>query len=457
MYPFRVCLRSFLVLLSAFCFDVVPAAGQWPPIPAQSSQQQPPATGGHGADHQHEQPPQPADHSHHAGTSGDLFPQREGSGTSWLPERTPMYGVLRQVGPWSLMGHGQVFAQYLHDAGDRGSDQAGSINWLMGMARREVAGARVGVRAMISLEPWTIGGCGYPDLLATGELCRGRTIHDRQHQHDLFMELAAEYDRPLHGAVRWQVYAGLAGEPALGPVAYPHRLSAMSNPLAPIAHHWLDATHITFGVVTAGIHGSRWKAEGSAFNGREPDEDRTDLDLGRLDSFSGRVTFLPAATLALQVSAGHLNDSEEAHDAGTRVDVDRITASATYHRPLDNDGLWAATVAWGRNREAGDSADALLFETSLWLRERDIVFGRFEVARKAAHDLDIENSHETFPVTKLQAGYVRYIRPWHRLQPGVGGGLSLSFVPQALEPYYGGRATPGLAVFMTIRPAAHRM
>ena len=106
-------------------------------------------------------------------------------------------------------------------------------------------------------------------------MCEGDTIHDRQHPHDLFMELAADYDRPLRGSLRWQVYAGLAGEPALGPISFPHRASAIANPVAPIAHHWLDATHITFGLVTAGVYDRRWKGELSLFNGREPDEERT--------------------------------------------------------------------------------------------------------------------------------------------------------------------------------------
>ena len=222
-----------------------------------------------------------------------MFPPREASGTAWLPDATPMYGIHGQAGSWQLMGHGNTFAQFLYDSGDRGHNQFGSINWVMGMAHRNIAGGRLGLRGMFSLEPWTIRGCGYPDLLATGERCDGEPIHDRQHQHDLFMEIAAQYDRPLTGSVRWQVYGGPAAEPALGPAAYPHRISAMPNLLAPIAHHWLDATHITFGVVTAGVYGHRWKAEASAFNGREPDEERTDIDFAPLDSVSGRVWFLP--------------------------------------------------------------------------------------------------------------------------------------------------------------------
>ena len=201
-------------------------------------------------------PPKPAPEQQHAGhDSGeaDLFAPRDSSGTAWLPDASPMYGVEIPAGAWAVMLHGNVFVQFVNEGGNRAAQQGGSINWAMAMARRRAGSGRVGLRAMFSLEPWTISGCGYPDLLATGEVCNGEPIHDRQHPHDLFMELAAEYSRPLRGATRWQIYGGLVGEPALGPAAYPHRMSSMPNPLAPISHHWLDATHITFGVVTAGI------------------------------------------------------------------------------------------------------------------------------------------------------------------------------------------------------------
>ena len=203
-------------------------------------------------EHQHPAPAPPAqDHAHHAEQAGEsLFPARDASGTSWLPDRTPMHAGHARAGSWELMWHGTAFLQFINESAPehRGAHQTGSINWVMGMARRRAGGGRVGVRTMLSVEPWTIRDCGYPDLLATGETCDGDTIHDRQHPHDLFMELALEYERPLGRGLRWFVYGGPVGEPALGPVAFPHRISAMSNPIAPIGHHWLDATHITFGV-----------------------------------------------------------------------------------------------------------------------------------------------------------------------------------------------------------------
>lgn len=392
----------------------------------------------------------------HAAPGPEPVP-REASGTAWLPDLTPMYGFRRATGRWDVMLHGNLFLQYLNEGGEehRRGHQAGSINWVMGMARRPLGAGRIGARTMLSVEPWTIGGCGYPDLLATGETCDGDTIHDRQHPHDLFMELAAEYDAPLRRGLRWQIYGGPAAEPALGPAAYPHRLSAMPNPVAPIGHHWLDATHISYGVVTAGVYDRRWKAEASVFNGREPDEHRADFDFAPLDSWSGRLWYLPTGRLALQVSAGRLEEAEAAHGTAPRVDVVRATSSATYHRPLGRAGYWATTAGWGVNRESDETTHAFVAETMASADGTNTWFGRLEVAGKAAHDLHVHESDEVFTVGKLQGGYVRYLSTRLGLQPGIGLTISASMVPAALENRYGGRAVPGMGLFFTVRPAPH--
>jgi hypothetical protein len=460
MYSCRVFLHwvtTFLVVAAVGaapeCVRAQGSTEQGQPKPMAPAQEQ----------HQHP-PPEKKPGPDHEAANMALFPPREASGTAWLPDATPMYGIHRPVGSWQLMGHGNTFAQFLYDSGDRGHDQFGSINWVMGMAHRNLGSGRLGLRGMVSLEPWTVRGCGYPDLLATGERCDGAPIHDRQHQHDLFMEIAAQYDRPLTSSVRWQVYGGPAAEPALGPAAYPHRISAMPNLLAPIAHHWLDATHITFGVLTGGIYGNRWKAEASAFNGREPDEERTGFDLASLDSVSGRVWFLPTTNLAMQVSAGHLTEAEPGEDGGNRVDVTRVTASATYHRALGEGGIWATTAAWGRNEEEDHASNALLVETNLTLADREAWFGRFEIVGKTAHDLDMPPSlvpdiegTETFAVGKLQGGYIRYIATWKGLRSGLGVSASAGIVPNDLKTVYGSRVNAGFGVFLTVRPAVMPM
>ncbi len=383
---------------------------------------------------------------------------RDGSGTSWIPDATPMAAVHAQSGSWELMLHGNIFVQYIEQRSRRVSSQFGSINWLMGMAQRPWAGGDFGFRAMMSAEPFTIPGCGYPLLLQTGETCDGESIHDAQHPHDLFMELAVKYERPITDRVALQVYGGPAGEPALGPVAFPHRPSALTNPLAPISHHWFDATHISFGVVTGGIYGKGWKVEGSLFNGREPDENRRDLDLARLDSYAGRLWLMPSDRWAIQASAGKLTEAEPAHVAGDpRIDVNRYTASATYLRPLTGSGSWASTAAWGRNVEHGEAKDALLLESNLSLAERHLFFGRAEWAEKSGEDLDLLGSEDgSYKVGSLALGYTRQLDSYHGWLPGVGAQASVNFIPSAIEPFYG-QSKPGgfgFTIFASLRPAA---
>jgi hypothetical protein len=412
---------------------------------------------------------QPPVHHHQPAITGavELFPPRDASGTGWFPDGTPMSGWHRVWNGWSVMVHGNVVAQLIHEPGEVhrtggfSTTQASSSNWGMLMARRPLGNGRLGIRAMVSAEPWTIPGCGSLNFLASGELCEGDTIHDRQHPHDLLMELAADYDRPLRKSLRWQVYAGLSGEPALGPTSFPHRLSAIANPTAPIAHHWLDSTHITFGLITTGIYSHRWKAEMSLFNGREPDEQRTDLDLGALDSVSGRIWYLPTTHLAFQVSAGHLHGAEQEFAPSPRSSVDRLTASVTDHRPVWGNGFLATTVAFGVNSGRtffpggviDQTTPAGLIESSLTLAGRHTWFARAEVVGKPADDLHVhEYITQVFTVGKLQGGYVRQFAPRAGMVAGIGGTVAASIVPPLLASRYEGRVAPGFSVFMTLRP-----
>jgi hypothetical protein len=236
-----------------------------------------------------------------------------------------------------------------------------------------------------------------------------------------------------------------------------HRVSALPNPLAPISHHWFDSTHIAYGVATGGVYGTKWKAEGSLFNGREPDQTRTNFDFAAMDSWSGRVWFLPNGHWALQVSGGHLSEAETGHEPGEpRIDVGRITASATYHRATLENTVWASTVGWGRNAEPGDQAsNAVLVESSVTMHDRDAMYGRVEWAEKSGHDLVVPQQG-IFNVAKLQGGYARYLSAWKGVVPGIGAALSTGIVPRALEPAYGSRFNIGFGVYLTLRPAARQ-
>lgn len=390
---------------------------------------------------------------------------RDGSGTSWLSDASPMQGVMTHQGRWMLMLHGNAFLQFIKTGSDRGDDQLGSIGWIMAMAQRPAGGGQLQFRAMASLEPLTVGRCGYPALVQSGEFCRGEPLHDRQHPHDLVMELALGYRRALTERVAFELYGGPAGEPALGPIAFPHRLSAMPNPIAPISHHWLDSSHITFGVVTAGVYGRRWKAEASIFNGREPDDERYGFDLAALDSYSGRLWFVPSSAWSFQISAGHLRQAEFRRTA-PRQDVDRVTASMTYHR-LVNNRVWATTAAWGRNAEPahatspghddGHATSAFAIETSADLTRSDTVFGRGEVTGKTTADLVLPVSgDEVVTLGKLQVGYTRWLREGRGVKAGIGGSAGVSILPDRIAPFYGSRSAGEFSVFFTLRPHSSR-
>jgi len=379
-----------------------------------------------------------------------------------------MYGWMRNARGWQLMGHANVFAQFLLESGEihRRGHQFGSINWAMGSAKRDFGSGRLTLRTMLSAEPWTIRGCGYPDLLATGEICERDTIHDRQHPHDLFMELAAEYDHALTGTARWQLYVAPAGEPALGPPAFPHRPSSFPNPLAPIAHHWLDSTHISFGVVTSGIYTARWKVEGSVFNGREPDPVRTDFDFAALDSVAARVSMAPTRHLTFQVSAGHLPQAEAGPGRLPRTDVTRATASGSYQGGSITGTLWAATIAYGVNSQDSvipegrvhQTGHAVVAEAAVTIRDRHTSFGRVEMVGKPAHDFHADQyAALVFTVGKLEVGYTRRLGQPHGVVVSVGGVGMVSLVPPLLGPYYGGRVRPGFGVFLNLRPPGHAM
>src|SRR5262249_11025717 len=198
--------------------------------------------------------------------------QAIGSGTSLQPASTnvPMWHFM--PAGWSIMLHMNLTVGFSNQGGPRGVGKAESQNWFMGMAEHKLGPGQLMLRAMVSAEPLTAPHGGFPLLFQTGETYHGQGIVDAQHPHDVFMELAAMYTIPLSERVSVQFYGGPVGEPALGPTAFMHRASASENPSAPLGHHWQDSTHITHGVVTAGITAGLFKFEGSLFHGAEPDE-----------------------------------------------------------------------------------------------------------------------------------------------------------------------------------------
>jgi hypothetical protein len=388
------------------------------------------------------------------GMLGSYSMSREASGTAWQPESTPHMGVHASWNGWDLMTHGFANLIYDRQRGPRGDTKTFSENMLMGMASRDLGPGRLGLRAMLSAEPWTIRSAGYPLLLQTGETANGVTpLVDRQHPHDLLMELAGTYSVPVGKNGSVFLYAGLPGEPALGPATYMHRFSGMDNPEAPLGHHWLDSTHVTFGVATLGWIHDNVKLEGSLFTGREPDQNRTNFETPRMDSWSLRASWQPAPDWSFQVSRGHLHSPEQLEPD---VDADRTTASAMYNRPLAT-GNWQTTFAWGRNqRSPGTTTDSFLLESAATC-DRHTLFGRVErqendelFGHGEADPSGDFRAGQVFKVGKLSLGYIYDFLHRDNWRTGVGILGSVAFVPDEIKDVYGDNPVSGMA-FLRVR------
>ena len=400
--------------------------------------------------------PHPASAQVHDAPAGVPM-ERMGSGTSWLPDAVAQPARHFTAGGWTFMLHGAAFLQYDRQGGPRGADQVALLNWSMLAAGRQLGGGTVQARTMLSADALTVRDGGYPLLLQSGETWHGAPIHDRQHPHDFLGELAMMYDRPLTRGLGVTLYAAASGEPALGPVAFMHRASALDNPSAPLGHHWQDATHISFGVLTAGVFSGHWKLEASAFNGREPDEERWGLDPVRLDSYSGRGTWNPTANWSVSAGYGYLASPEVAHPGES---MHRATASVLHAKPLGTAGQWATSAIWGANAPGGSGAwtSSMLVESEAILDDRNTVFGRVELVQKRAEDLVLDLSpfafaaDRTFPVSALTLGYVREVGSRGGLTMGLGGSGTIGLVPGDLEAAYGTRMPAGALLFLRLRP-----
>lgn len=372
-----------------------------------------------------------------------MFVMNNMSGTAENPAAWPMPMLMQSFGSWNAMFMAQAFLNDTQQSGPQGGDKLYSTNWFMADAEHRLGkNGAFETQLMLSLEPATITDRRYPLLFQTGETAFGKPIIDGQHPHDFIMSLGFQYALSLGENTTLELYFAPVGDPALGPIAYPHRASAMELPQAPISHHWQDSTHIANEVVTAGIAYKKFKLEASGFYGAEPDEFRWDIDSGPINSWSTRLWYFPNKNWAAQFSAGHLTHPEVLEPG----DQTRTTASLEYSRPMPG-GSWSSSLIWGRDHSTYTkrNTNSYLVESVVPIRRKNFITGRIELVDKDelfASQPNIETFLDTFygstfRIGAYTIGYTRDLDVFRHLETGIGANVEVYSLPAAIKPYYG--------------------
>jgi hypothetical protein len=389
---------------------------------------------------------------------------RNGSGTGWQPDATPMYAYMKHGSKWNYMLHGSLYLRYtrqnLNHVTYKGFGEKVSLpNYVMGMAQRQVGkNGLLTIRSMISLDRIFDGGAGYPLLFQSGETWKGNALVDRQHPHDLVSELAVGYTQRINRKMDVTLYAGYPGEPALGPTAFMHRMSAFNNPDAALGHHWQDATHITFGVLTAGFRYGKFKVEASTFTGREPNENRFNFDKPRFDSYSYRLLFNPSANWAFQASHGYIKSPEANHP---EENINRTTASVQHSMVFNNKNRWiSSSLVYGLNDSGTEHREnSVLAESNVQLNKWS-VYGRYEWVQKSQEEFDIVPADKMFnhiyPVSVFTLGLNRQILSFSNTLLQAGIQTSVYIIDKDLQSFYGKNPVSG-QIYLRLTPVLMRM
>ncbi len=409
----------------------------------------------------------------HMATNGPSLPlglpfSRVGSGTSWLSDSSPVRAHHFTVGDWSLMLHGAANLQYDNQNGFRGDQQFGLIDWEMLMAAHPLAGGLFRVNAMTSLESAVNGRQGYPELLQTGGVYHRNRLVNYQHPPNLVMEAAALYDHSLTNWIAGELYVAAVGEPALGPVAYMHRPSADADPFAPIGHHGQDATHGSFGVVTAALN-TRWmKLEGSAFNAREGDSSYYNLDYkgARLDSYSARLTLAPTPSVTLSAWTGYLmaHDRLETAIGMQRYGASMLTSNTIGGHLLSTAVIWGLDVHHHGDREHVHDATAAtakhyhemtnaLVEATFGVTKATEVTVRLEQVQKSGDDLGFLAGDLTqlFTIRSASLAVTRDALSAKGFTFALGARGAVNRLPETLHLTYRTVTPTGYSIFLKVR------
>ena len=386
---------------------------------------------------------------------------RNGSGTSWSPDNTPMYMRMKHGKKDMWMFHGSLWLRYnnqqLTDKTSRSAAKFDAPNWFMAMYNRQVGkNGLLNFTGMFSLDALTVGNNGYPLLFQSGESYQGKTLVDRQHPHDLFAALSVGYTQRLSKKVDVFGYFGYPGEPAISAPTFMHRISAMNDPDAPLSHHWQDATHITFGVATLGVRVDKFKLEVSNFTGREPDEKRYGFDKMKFDSYSYRLSYNPGKAWALQFSQAYLKSPELLNPV---ENIWRYTASALYATPATDGKYFTSAFVWGMNDAGKEHKEHSLLLEGTQQFPKQAVYGRYEFVQKSPEELALEDAFDhdkLFNIHKLTVGTNRKLFAVGAIDLLAGLQISANVPPSTLHNLYGKLPLAG-QVYLQIRPRLSKM
>jgi len=363
--------------------------------------------------------------------------------------------IHKRAGSWTLMFHGIGFLADIQQTGPRGRDKLVAPNWFMGTAGHTLAGGTVEFSQHDQPGPGNDHEAPLPVAVSDRR--------DRLWKTDCRWAASARLDHGSECSIhphscgihqRASVFRA-RGRSGAWPRGIPSPSLGHGDPQATLAHHLQDSTHIANEVFTAGLLRRMFRIEASGFHGAEPNENRWNIDYGKIDSWSARLTLTPGADWTGQVSLGRLTHPE-ALEPG---DIVRATASVTYNKPLAA-GNWATSLIWGRNHKTAEqrNLNSYLAESVLRFRHKNYVTGRVELVDKDElfNDRPEIRQHldatagSVFRITAYTAGYTRDIGLVSWLETGLGANFTFYAVPSAIQPYYGSHPV-GFVMFLRAR------
>lgn len=331
-------------------------------------------------------------------------------------------------GNWTIFHGYDAHVTYVSETGpEEQRNEIFSTNWFAAGAKINFGNAFLLGRARLSAEPYTLPDNGYPQILQyVSAENGGELLVDSMRAHDFIGEAAIQggwqTDSMLLG-----VYAGLVGDPALGPPPSFLRSSGVDLAEAPFSYDIAETHYDSTNVVTGTFAMRTFSLEASVFHDAVSTGDHTEIpDGGDLDSQSFRVTFMPTPALSMQISKGQLGE-----DLAQR---DLTSASLSYGGPMV-----AVTALWTRREFSEIDAEAeTAYGFELALRgTRHTAMGRAEWVDRPLGFPVQPFSVGTERTTHFAVGYIYDFLAGNRHRAGAGINIDYHTQSHDLEDIYG--------------------